>query len=119
MDPQTYPKPKKLPSLDQSHYGVILSGQTGDEEAGICPLKSPFHEAFSVDRNKKSWDACGAVPCTRKVLEHPTVRVEADDNEELTLLADFSFQEAMLLQMECRNEKLCQKLAAFGFKSET
>jgi hypothetical protein len=52
------------------------------------------------------------------LLEYPTIRVAADDNEELTWQRNFSFQEVTLLQMKCHDEKLCKNLAALGFNSD-
>ncbi len=116
MDPQTYLKPRSPPPLTNATMELFLAAEL--KKLKYVPSRHHFISFFSQDGNKKSWDACGAVPCTRKVIEHPSIRVEADNNEELTLLKDFSFQEVTLLQMEHHNEKMCQKLAAFGFNSE-
>jgi hypothetical protein len=53
MDPSTYQKPKKLPQLDPSHYGIILSGRAADAENHLCALKSPFYEGFSEEKIRK------------------------------------------------------------------
>jgi hypothetical protein len=82
MDPSTFQKPKKLPQLDPSHYGIILSGPAADAENHLCALKSPFYEGFSEEKNKEAWEKCGAVPLTRRVLQHPSVRIEIESEEQ-------------------------------------
>ncbi len=67
-----------LPTLNHSHYGILLSGCPADQEKGIQEIPPIFHQCFSKEKNLKSWNACGAVPCTREALQHRSVQQEVD-----------------------------------------
>ena len=52
-----------IPSLDRSHYCVLLSGGVaGEGKSYIPPI---FLTAFSYENNIWSWQAVGAVPLQR------------------------------------------------------
>ncbi len=119
-DPSTYPPPKKLLRLDASHYGIILSGREAAKELNLYALRSLFFEAFSARKNKESWEKCRAVPLTRIVLEHSSVRLEVLDTEEkdsdkFTYDPNFSFPEATLLELECHNKEACSQLTVHSY----
>jgi hypothetical protein len=65
--------PSAPPSLNRSHYGLLLSGRPADEENGVMEIPPIFHHSFSKEKNLRSWAACGAVPCTRQAQYHRTV----------------------------------------------
>jgi hypothetical protein len=54
------------------------------------------------------------------VLQHPSVRIEIESDEqqegELTYDPDFSYQEATLTGLECRNQEACNRLQLLGYE---
>jgi len=103
------------------HYGDILSGRDADEENDLCSLEPAFHRAFSRENNLRAWQFCGAVPCTRSILQHPSVRHEMPGNSVLTN-ADFvdpvDWRNVTLQELEERNSKACEQLSALGFNGD-
>jgi hypothetical protein len=117
-NPELFPAPTKLPTLDRSHYGDILSGRDADEENDLCAYEPAFARAFSKENNLRAWKFCGAVPCTRGVLKHPSVRHEMPENLE-TIDTDYAdpvdWCVVTLQELEQRNTKACEQLSALGF----
>jgi hypothetical protein len=74
--------PSAPPTLNRSHYGLLLSGRPADEENGVTEIPPIFHISFSKEKNLRSWAACGAIPCTRQAQYHHTVRHELEPTEE-------------------------------------
>jgi hypothetical protein len=62
--------PSAPPTLNHSHYGLLLSGRPADEENGVAAIPPIFHQSFSKEKNLRSWAICGAVPCTRQAIHH-------------------------------------------------
>lgn len=62
--------PSAPPTLNRSHYGLLLSGRPADEENGVAAIPPIYQHCFSKEKNLRSWAACGAVPCTRQALNH-------------------------------------------------
>jgi len=53
-NPELFPEPTELPTLDRSHYGDILSGRDANEENDLCPLEPAFAPAFSKENNLRA-----------------------------------------------------------------
>jgi hypothetical protein len=66
--------PLAAPTLNQSHYGLLLSGcDTDEKEAWSCRIPPVFHLSFSKEKNLRSWAACSAVLFTQAPLNHHLV----------------------------------------------
>ena len=101
-DPITHPAPAPahLPSLNQSHYGMILSVRDRDNENGLCQLFPAFHTAFSRKSNLRACEICGAVPCTRQVHELNPGEDDEVGCTEVVQAPDFNWQEPTLLDLK-------------------
>jgi hypothetical protein len=99
--------PYAPPSLNQSHYGLLLSGRPADEENGVTEIPPIFHTSFSKEKNLRSWAACGAVLCTRQAHYHCTVRHELEPMGE-----QHDAQSQLLLHAELMIEY--QKITLIG-----
>jgi hypothetical protein len=83
------PSSKGATTLDQSYYSVLLSGRPPDPIKGTKEIPPIFELSFSVDRNLKSWAKCGAVPLTRCILQHRSVRHEKGERGDDGYFAKF------------------------------
>jgi len=63
-------------TLDRTYYSVLLSGRPADPSKGTREIPPIFERSFSIERNLQSWAKCGAVPLTRCILQHRSVRHE-------------------------------------------
>jgi hypothetical protein len=54
--------PLAVPTLNRSHYGVLLGGHEANEDESVAPIPPIFHLCFSKKKNLCSWEACGALP---------------------------------------------------------
>jgi hypothetical protein len=73
--------PSAPPTLNRSHYGLLLSGRPADEENGEAAISPIFPQSFLKEKNLRSWAICGAVPCTRQAMHHRTVRHELEPSQ--------------------------------------
>ncbi|MGH7955114.1 MAG: hypothetical protein ACREOZ_04055, partial [Gloeomargaritales cyanobacterium] len=120
-DPRNISPPRPV-SLDRSDYGIILSGRPADPENGKQEMRKAFELAFSREKNLRSWRICGAVPCTRAPLSHPSVRREVGSGQNVSLGADgrghgepLGWASATLEELEKGNENACLALTREGF----
>jgi hypothetical protein len=82
----------------------------------------------SVSKTKlEAWAYCGAVPCTRRFLQHPSIPHEVNlnnmsDSPRTTDVADdnvpINWQLLTMKQMEQKNKEACQKLNELGFNGD-
>ncbi len=118
--PDLHPFPPALPSLNRSHYGMLLSGN--DSEPVLLPA---FADAFTKEHCLRSWRLCGAVPLTRSALQNPSVRREVTkdvDTPDVVFVAskasDFDWAKGTLLELEEQNKVTCDQLSKFGLNGE-
>ena len=90
--------PLAAPTLNRSHYGVLLSGRDADEEHGVAEIPPVFHLSFSKEKNLRSWAACGAVPLTRAPLNHRSVRHELEPTHSDQIADTEGTQDTVLLE---------------------
>jgi hypothetical protein len=76
--PVEHPSPS-LPSLNRSHYRILLSGK--ESSPTLLPA---FPNAFTKERCLKAWASCGAVPLTRSALSSPVVCYEVSATDDTT-----------------------------------
>jgi hypothetical protein len=74
--------PLAAPTLNRSHYGVLLGGREANEDESVAPIPPIFHLYFSKEKNLRSWEACGAVPLMRAPLNHSSVHHELEQTVE-------------------------------------
>jgi hypothetical protein len=120
--PDLHALPPALPSLNRSHYGMLLSGNSSE------PVLLPaFANAFTRERCLRSWRLCGAVPLTRSALANPSVQREVtleDNNNTPDVIfvasnaAEFDWTTATLLELEEQNKAACDKLSKLGLNGE-
>jgi len=75
--------------LDRSYYSILLSGRPADPAKGTKEIPPIFDISFSIERNLKSWAKCGAVPLTRCILQHRSVRHEKGERGDDGYFAKF------------------------------
>lgn len=118
--PDEHPSPS-LPSLNRSHYGILLSGK--ESSPTLLPA---FANAFTKERCLKAWASCGAVPLTRSALSNPSVRHEVSATDDTTpdvsfiasSASDFDWTQATLQELEVQNNNACDNLLKLGLDGE-
>lgn len=122
--------PSAPPTLNRSHYGLLLSGRPADEENGVAAIPPIYQHCFSKEKNLRSWAACGAVPCTRQALNHRSVRHEVispenteDESNYTAVLVDyrndsFDWASKTMKELEALNHASCQWLSEKGYNGK-
>ena len=60
--------------MDRTYYSALLSGRPADPSKGTREISPIFERSFSIERNLQSLVKCGAIPLTRCILQHRSVR---------------------------------------------
>ena len=123
--------PLAAPTLNRSHYGVLLGGREANEDESVAPIPPIFHLCFSKEKNLRSWEACGAVPLTRAPLNHSSVRHELeqrveseqlDDSDAEVLIeyraGDYDWASKTLQDLVMLNHASCKWLDEHGFNGK-
>ena len=101
-----------MPSLNLSHYGVLLTGYAADPENWMAVIPPIFQMAFLCKRNLCSWEICGAVPLTCHALVHRSV------HHELLPERDREMADPMLTGLEVSLEESCKSLHQKGHNGD-
>lgn len=83
-------------------------------------LKNTFQDSFDHASNLSVWNACGAVPLTRSVLQSDKVRhevpvMEALEQQEGLTISQDSKEIKKLVELDRINQFNCNVLSANGF----
>jgi len=119
QSPDKHPSPA-LPSLNRSHYGILLSGK--ESSPTLLPA---FSNAFTKECCLKAWVTCSAIQLTWSTLNNPAVCHEVsstDDTPDVSFTAssasEFDWTEATSKELEFQINNASDNLLKLGLDGE-